>query len=289
MNLKITNKNGITLYTAKKYIKENINVVLDDSLIPSGTLDITENGEHIVTDYEKVNVQVESGVNITDADATPADLLLGKVAYNNDGKIEGTIETYDYSNSEEVSPEIDKFITGQMTEYYNDRVTTLATYAMRPISTNIVKLSFPNLIQSSTSFFSCSKLTEVYLPKLEKTSNQEFQNCTSLYVVEMPNVTRLEMQTFNGCKALEKLEFNNLIYIANTSFTSCTAFKTLILRGDTVCQLAGTSPYFKDTLIASGEGHVYVKDELVEQYKIATNWSTIASQIRPLSEYVEGE
>lgn len=41
---------------------------------------------------------------------------------------------------------------------------------------------------------------------------------------------------------------------------------------------------FTGTKIASGTGYVYVPDELVEEYKVATNWSTFANQIKPLSE-----
>lgn len=44
---------------------------------------------------------------------------------------------------------------------------------------------------------------------------------------------------------------------------------------------------FTNTLIASGTGFIYVPDALVESYKTATNWSTYADQILPLSEYVE--
>ena len=33
--------------------------------------------------------------------------------------------------------------------------------------------------------------------------------------------------------------------------------------------------------------YIYVPDDLVENYKTATNWSVYASQIKPLSEYVE--
>lgn len=195
------------------------------------------------------------------------------------------IRRYDYStNNEKVAPEIDKFISGNMTEYYNNRVTTLAAYAMRPISLVITKLSFPNVEKCNTSIYGCGKLKEVYLPKATTIGAQEFQGCLAATIIEIPNVIKVDTNVFSGCKALEKLEFNNLTYIANSAFSNCTAFKTLILRGDNICQLAGVAPYFKDTLIASGSGYVYVKDELVEQYKTATNWSTIANQIKPLSE-----
>lgn len=294
-----------------KYFNEVVvNPIPSEYIVPNGNIDIVDTNEIDVTQYAKAQIKDENlkaeniaenvevlgitgtfrgGVDTSDANATANDILVGKSAYVKEVKIEGAIETYDYSNSEEVKPEIDKFITGEMTEIYNDRVTALSQYAMRPISASVVKLSFPNVVKCNTSMYGCVKAEEIYLPKATTIGAQEFQGCTKLYVVEIPNITRLDMNTFSGCKVLEKLEINDLTYIANTAFTNCTAFKTLILRGDSVCQLAGTAPYFKDTLIASGNGYVYVKDELVEQYKVATNWSTIASQIRPLSEYVEVE
>ena len=55
-----------------------------------------------------------------------------------------------------------------------------------------------------------------------------------------------------------------------------------------MCVLADKDA-FQGTLIASGNGYIYVPDELIEQYKTATNWSVYANQIKPLSEYVESE
>lgn len=60
-NIKITNKNGITLKTAGKYCAEDIGVTVDESLLgitPNGELPITENGNYDVTNYESVDVNV---------------------------------------------------------------------------------------------------------------------------------------------------------------------------------------------------------------------------------------
>ena len=46
-----------------------------------------------------ISQRTSSGPNTSDATATPTDLLLGKVAYNNEGRFEGTIETYDGANT----------------------------------------------------------------------------------------------------------------------------------------------------------------------------------------------
>lgn len=70
-------------------------------------------------------------------------------------------------------------------------------------------------------------------------------------------------------------------------FAYNTKMKTLIIRrADEVTQLDDVNA-FTSTLIESGEGSIYVPDNLLEDYKVATNWSVFADQIKPLSEYTE--
>lgn len=59
--------------------------------------------------------------------------------------------------------------------------------------------------------------------------------------------------------------------------------KTLVLRASSICSLGSTNT-LKNSLIANGEGHIYVPDNLVNSYKTAANWSTYANQIKPLNE-----
>ena len=68
--------------------------------------------------------------------------------------------------------------------------------------------------------------------------------------------------------------------------TTNTNLSTLVLRSTTLCSLSSIDD-ISMTQIAAGNGYVYVQDDLVEKYKSATNWSTYADQIKPLSEYIE--
>ena len=58
--------------------------------------------ENIAKDVNILGVvgTFEGGTNTSDATATASDILVGKTAYGKDGKMEGTIETYDGENEE---------------------------------------------------------------------------------------------------------------------------------------------------------------------------------------------
>jgi hypothetical protein len=82
------------------------------------------------------------------------------------------------------------------------------------------------------------------------------------------------------------VDLPNVTSIINQAFAASYKLKTLILRSNTVCQLVHSNALVA-TDINWGSGSIFVPDELVESYKSATNWSTYAAKIKPLSELEE--
>ena len=79
---------------------------------------------------------------------------------------------------------------------------------------------------------------------------------------------------------IEKLELNKILTIENRAFENCNNLKTIIIRqSNSVPKLYWGNKFNYAT--------IYVPDSLVEEYKIASNWSAFANNIKPLSEYVE--
>lgn len=104
-------------------------------------------------------------------------------------------------------------------------------------------------------------LTEVLNENASSVSTMAFYRCSELTTVDLPNVTNIQ----------------------SSAFSSCTKLNTLILRSSTLCTLENTNA-FSGTLIQNKKGYIYVRDELKDQYVSATNWSSLASQIKGISE-----
>lgn len=175
-----------------------------------------------------------------------------------------------------------------ITSYTNDRVTTVRDSAFY-YCTALVDVSLQNVTTlGAACFHGCSNLETFHAPMLTKLGGgSEFRSCIKLKTIDTRNITTMaSTYTFDGCSELTKLEFNTLGSIGYYTFRNCSKLATLVIRTNSRITLNATNS-FEGTPIASGTGYIYVPDELVESYKVGTNWASYANAIKPLSEYVE--
>ena len=198
---------------------------------------------------------------------------------------------------------VDRSISGN---YINNNVTTIGEYALYKCE-NLSTVNFPEVtsigmhafeccssltsvkFESATSigmgaFVECSSLTSLEFPSVTNVGSSAFSKCNVLTSVTLPKATKIEAHAFDSCYSLTTIDLPAITYIGGEAF-GMTMLTTLIIRTEgTVCTLAGI---LGDSEIALGRGFIYVPDNLVDSYKTATNWSTYANQIKPLSEYTE--
>ena len=122
---------------------------------------------------------------------------------------------------------------------------------------------------------------------LTSIGNYAFYNCTSLTNIDLPVCTSIGYSAFSDCTSLTNIDLPVCTSISSSAFNNCTSLTSIKLANTSkICTLSNSNA-FKNTAIANKAGYIYVPDELVEQYKKATNWSVYASQIKPLSAYKE--
>jgi hypothetical protein len=148
----------------------------------------------------------------------------------------------------------------------------------------------------SSAFTSDTKLTNVNLPKVTTLDSNAFDNCQTLKNINLPSVTTISSYSFKDCYAIKSMRISNVTNISNYAFNNCSNLLAVIIeQTNSVCTLANTlafrycyhiqgiqNSYYNPN--GDKDGYIYVPDSLVDSYKSATNWSTYADQIKPLSE-----
>lgn len=212
--------------------------------------------------------------------------IFGEVQNISDGGYErGYAAGYENGYENGKNDSLTEFI-GNEDYFVTGKVTNIEAWKYFSYS-NITAAKFPYTTDiGNSAFCNCSNLVSVNFPLVTHIGNNAFAGCSTLVSVYLPLVEIFGGSVFKGDSALEVVDFPKLDVIWELVFSDCTALKTVILRLNRVSQLK-TADVFDNTPIANGTGYIYVPDDLVEQYKTANNWSTYASQIKPISDLEE--
>lgn len=171
----------------------------------------------------------------------------------------------------------------------------------------IVTLSLPKCVRFFESTLRNATLLEsVVLPLLQITANHNFRDCPALESLSLPELINIGTYNFYGCSSLEELNIPKVGIITDnsiwslpslTSLTlpsvtqirnairSCANLTDLFLPSSTYASITNGNA-FSDTPIKTGTGHVWVNDNLYNNYVSGANWSSLPSGvIRRISEY----
>ena len=297
-------KNGLTSVFVEK--------IPDEYIIPSGEINISQNGTYDVTDKASANVNIPEKV-------------LGTKTITSNGTYKATDDNLDGYSEVEVNlgTTIDPRLKAIIERPYNvpfeipDGITEIGNGAFNLCRFN--KIVIPNSVTKigHTAFKDSQQLTECVLPdSITEIGANTFIGCYNLtsnnfhipanlkiipanFISECDKITGTinlpsSVTTLNStCMDLtyiDTVKVNSIIGINSMAFNYCRKLAKFVIYAndgtDNLCAMYNSS-VFNGTPIKNKTGYIYVPDDLVENYKTATNWSAYASQIKPLSEYVE--
>lgn len=141
----------------------------------------------------------------------------------------------------------------------------------------------------NSAFNNCLGLTgDITIPPgVTVISSDVFAGCYKFNGrLTVPPISSIGMRAFSGCTGLTgdvRIGGLDTLTINGYAFTNC-GVDNFVIDTLYVPTLSATTA-FNGTKVASGTAYIYVPDDLVDAYKVATNWATYANQIRPMSEY----
>lgn len=141
-------------------------------------------------------------------------------------------------------------------------------------STKIEIFNAPELLTIEGSVFRETPLKHINAPKVTSIGSYAFNSCLSLLEAVFPEVTYIDDSAFYNCSKAVVIDLGKPTYIGSQVFNYVTG--DVYIRTTTMCKMVGAIKYFK--------GRFFVPAELVDEYKVATNWSDWADKIFAIGE-----
>ena len=301
---------GTRYYIPDSSNKYQLDIVADDANL--NRVDITSSiaGDTAVNIYateKPTNVALNGGsnenligtVNIDDTNYTGSIIADNLVPENiKEGiKILGVTGTMQSSSGSSTETTLKTLLDATQSAY-----CLFYRYSGTSIDRLIKKNDTTNIKDTSYMFYSCENLISIPELNTGNVTNMGymFYYCTSLTTIPQLDTINVKNMTsmFNNCYLLKKIDITYMHPSSaqnSSNFAySCYSLTKLIIRYMTEVPLLNTNSFslchhftgkVNSTYNPDGlkDGRIYVPDDMVDILKSATNWSTYADIIVPLS------
>lgn len=137
----------------------------------------------------------------------------------------GTVEVNVQAEGGDTTDE-DGLITRKLTEYSNDRVTSIGSYAFYS-NYSITAVAFPAVSYiDKEAFYNCTRLSNISFPVLFTTESSAFCSCAALTTVNLPCLIKINTSVFYKCISLSDVDCPSAEHIYGSAFGSCNNLTT---------------------------------------------------------------
>ena len=148
-------------------------------------------------------------------------------------------------------------------------------------STNLTSVSLPNCeFIDERTFENCYNLTSVSLPNCKYIGYNAFNGCKNITGFSLPNCKFISDYAFSNCynSLFTSLTLPNCKYIGSEAFYHCYSVSEIYFPGSEVCYINRTAMWN----MGGASVKFYVPASLIDEYKSALWWSSMADRIFPI-------
>ena len=244
-----------------------------------GTIEITENGTYDVTKYQEAEVDV------------PLDI--GQAFNTTITPTSGT-SSVDWLKTGFVNWAIlppMTFIVDSSVGWLSQTFQSSGVIGLKLVGgENVTEMSY---LANNSGQLQAVDLTG-FSPKALVYVNRAFSSCVSLLTLDLGGIDTSKVTDMsymaNSCRELKYTNLSGWTTEALTNngsmFSFCIKLEAVVIDSSSLFRLTRDN-VFNGTPISGAyatKGYVYVPDNLVDEYKSATNWTLYADYIKPLSE-----
>lgn len=188
---------------------------------------------------------------------------------------------------------LDDYITNDIVDYVNQKLTQLGAYKFyyMPTIHNVRCDAVINI--GEYSLYNCSSLKHLYFPNVVSIREHVFHTISCENLI-LPNLKTIGSACFMNITTLKRLIIPKCISLGNSA---CIGTGIYLLDAGNTSLIPSSSPMpnlttlvLRRNLLTTLENksciqsveEIYVPQDLIEEYKVATNWTIYADKFKPL-------
>ena len=145
----------------------------------------------------------------------------------------------------------------------------------------------------TSAFAGCTHLDYISFPACQHIGMSAFCGCSGLTYCDFSACQTLGACAFQDCANISYMSLPACSHIGHSVFLNCEKLYNLTLPGPVMVVLDSTDAFDNTPIMGSSKfnayGSIYVPNNLVDSYKVATNWSNFSSQIYPIADFNQEE